>query len=131
MNKDVGLWIDHKHAVIVTISPNGEEIKCVSSHLEKESRASSGWGTHGRRDYVTDDMQERRSMAQLERYYGEVIHTIRDAESILIFGPGMAKGELARRIESKHLGNRILAVEPVDHMTDRQLAARIRARLAR
>jgi hypothetical protein len=131
MSKDVGLWIDHKHAVIVTISAGGEETTCVSSYLEKESRPASGWGTHGHRDYVTDDMQERRSMAQLERYYGEVIHNIRDAESIMIFGPGPAKGELAKRIENKHPHARILSVEPLDHVTDRQLAARIRARLAR
>jgi hypothetical protein len=129
MNKDVGLWIDHKHAVIVTISPTGEEVKCISSHLENETRPSGGWGPHGKRDYVTEDMHERRSLAQLERYYGEVIHTIGNAGSIQIFGPGLAKGELARRLENHHPHGRIIAIEPVERMTDRQIAARVRARI--
>src|SRR5712691_5411767 len=49
------------------------------------------------------------------------------AESILIFGPGEAKGELTKRLESENLTGRIVGVETVDKMTDRQIAARVRA----
>ena len=62
---------------------------------------------------------------QLHGYYDEVIAAIRDAESILIFGPGEAKGELKRRLETD-IGGRIIAVETVDKMTDRQIAAKVR-----
>jgi hypothetical protein len=56
-----------------------------------------------------------------------VISHIRDADSILIFGPGEAKGELKKRLESKGLGGRIVAVETTDKMTERQIAAKVRA----
>ena len=36
-----------------------------------------------------------------------MISHIRDADSILIFGPGEAKGELKKRLESKGLGGRV------------------------
>ena len=54
------------------------------------------------------------------------IASIRDAESILIFGPGEAKGELKQRLETNNLGGRIVGIETVDKMTDRQIAAKVR-----
>jgi hypothetical protein len=51
---------------------------------------------------------------------------IRDAESILIFGPGEAKGELEEHLERNNLGGRIVGIETVDKMTDRQIAAKVR-----
>ena len=51
---------------------------------------------------------------------------IRDADSILLFGPGEAKGELKKRLEKDKLGARIEAVETEDAMTDRQIAAKVR-----
>lgn len=46
--------------------------------------------------------------------------------SSLIFGPGEAKGELQERLEECNLGRRIVGVETVDKMTDRQIAAKVR-----
>jgi len=59
-----------------------------------------------------------------------VIACIRDAEAILIFGPGEAKGELKRRLDKNRLGGRIAGVETVDKMTDRQIAAKARQHFA-
>ena len=55
---------------------------------------------------------------------------IGEAESILIFGPGEAKGELKKRLERNNLGGRIAGVETVDKMTDRQIAARVQQHFA-
>jgi hypothetical protein len=49
----------------------------------------------------------------------------------LIIGPGEAKGELKTRLEHGGLGARIVGVETVDKMTDRQIAARVREYMAR
>jgi len=66
----------------------------------------------------------------LNIYYDAVIASIGDAESILIFGPGEAKGELNKRLKRNKLGGRIAGVETVDKMTDRQIAAKVRQRFA-
>jgi ABC-type branched-subunit amino acid transport system substrate-binding protein len=55
-----------------------------------------------------------------------VIASIRDAEAILIFGPGDAKGELKKRLKRNNLSGRIAGLETVDTMTDRQIAAKVR-----
>jgi hypothetical protein len=56
---------------------------------------------------VADDLRQRELTGDLNVYYDEVISCIRDAESILIFGPGEAKGELKKRLEKDNLGGRI------------------------
>jgi hypothetical protein len=54
------------------------------------------------------------------------IACIRDAESILIFGPGEAKVELKERLEGSNLGGRVVGIETAEKMTDRQIAAKVR-----
>jgi len=63
----------------------------------------------------------RKSYGHLNIYYDAVIAGIRDAEAILIFGPGEAKGDLKKRLERDKLGGRIVGIETVDKMTDRQI----------
>jgi stalled ribosome rescue protein Dom34 len=126
MKKEVGLWIDHKKTVIVTLKDKGQEIKLISSHLERDAQPSGGWSAHSGKDYGEIDRQDRHFMGHLDIYYDEVISFIHNAESILIFGPGEAKGELKKRIESKGLPGRIVAVETVDEMTEPQIAAKVR-----
>jgi hypothetical protein len=73
-----------------------------------------------------DDSQERGLTGHLDKYYDEVILHLRDAEVILIFGPGEAKGELIKRIERDKLSGRIAGVETADKMTVPQIAAKVR-----
>jgi stalled ribosome rescue protein Dom34 len=73
-----------------------------------------------------EDQRDQRFTGHLNKYYDHVVSCIRDAESILILGPGEAKVELERRLESEALGGRVVGMETVDKMTDRQITARVR-----
>jgi hypothetical protein len=129
MKRKVGLWIDHRKAVIVFLAGEAEEIKCIKSNVEKQDRRSTGSRHEGRfesQSAPAGDRHERAFMGHLNIYYDEVISCIRDAESILIFGPGEAKGELKKQIEREGLGGHIVGVETVDEMTDGQIAAKAR-----
>jgi hypothetical protein len=119
MKTVVGLWIDHRRAVIVSVAGNAENIQRISSNVEHRHRHS---GTPG----PADDARQRELTEHLNRYYEEVVSRIRDAESILIFGPGEAKGELKARLEKDHLGGRVVGVETFDKMTDPQIVAKVR-----
>jgi len=129
MKKTVGLWIDHRKAVIVAISEQGEETKEIESAVEKQPGRYAGVRStaHFESQHVpADDSRQRKFTGDLNDYYDEVIESIRDAESILIFGPGEAKGELKKRLQRDKLDGRIVAVQTVDRMTDREIAAKIR-----
>ena len=125
MKKGIGLWIDHRKAVVVMVSNEGEEVKEIISDMEKHVRFSDT----GSEDSTSEDVRDRQFGNHLDSYYDIVIAVIRDGDSIQIFGPGEAKGELQKRLESKGLGGRILSVETVDKMTDRQIAAKVRQSL--
>jgi hypothetical protein len=125
MKNDIGLWIDHRKAVIVMINDEGEEVKEIISDMEKHVRFSD----NGSEESTSEDVRDRQFGNHLDSYYDVVIAVIREGDSIQIFGPGEAKGELHKRLESKELGGRILSVETVDKMTDRQIAAKVRERL--
>jgi stalled ribosome rescue protein Dom34 len=125
MKKVAGLWIDHRKAVIVIVSEEGEETKQIESGMEKHVRFSGGSRSE---EGKADDQRDRQFIGHLSNYYDQAISYIRDAESILIFGPGEAKGELEKRLASKGLSGRIVGIETVDKMTDRQIAAKVRQR---
>jgi len=118
MKRTVGLWIDHKKAVIVFVAGKEEEIKLISSNIETQQR-QSGVST-------PDDIRHRELTEHLNIYYDEVVSCIREAESILIFGPGEAKGELKKRLEKANLGGHIVGIKPADQMTDPQIVAKVK-----
>ena len=125
----VGLWVDHRKAIIVAVTDKGKETSLVVSAVEKQARRSPGArhaGPYEAQQVRADDIRLRARTGHLNIYYDAVIASIREAESILIFGPGEAKGELKKRLQKIDLGDRIVSVGTVDKMTGRQIAAKVR-----
>ena len=127
MKKNIGLWIDHRKAVIVIVTEEGEELRKIASNMEKHVRYT---GVTSVEDGSAEDVRDRQFGNHLNSYYDEVITVIRDADSIQIFGPGEAKGELEKRLIQKGGKTQILYIETVDKMTDRQISAKVRDQLA-
>lgn len=123
MKKQAGLWIDHRKAVIVLITEDGEEIKTIESDVEKHVRFSGGDGSELG---SSEDVRDRQFGNHLNSYYDRVISVVRNAEAIQIFGPGEAKGELEKRLKNEGLKDHALSVETTDKMTDKQIAAKVR-----
>jgi stalled ribosome rescue protein Dom34 len=72
------------------------------------------------------DSRQKTYTGHLNIYYDAVIASIRNAESILIFGPGEAKGELKKHLKKNNLGDRFIGIETVGKMTVRQITAKVR-----
>jgi hypothetical protein len=121
MKREVGLWIDHCKAVIVTIAHHGGGVKNIQSMVEKHVRFSGV----GSQDGWVGNMQDRKFANHLTGYYDDIIERILDAESIQIYGPGDAKLQLEKRLKHAELGERIVRIETVDKMTDRQIEAKV------
>ena len=129
MKKEIGLWLDHREAVIVVLTDGREEIKRITSGSGKHIRYSGSSHSKtpiGMKEVTSEDQRDRKFGNQLNKYYDELVAAIRDAESILIFGPGEAKAELEKRLDLQGLKTHILAIETVDKMTDRQISAKVR-----
>jgi len=129
MKKSTGLWIDHREAVIVFFSSEGESVKVIRSKVEKHAGHISG--AHSPASFESqlvpkDDSRQRAFTGYLNIYYDEVIAVIRNFESIFIFGPGEAKGELKKRIEESKSIQSQIEIEAVGKMTQHQISAKVR-----
>jgi hypothetical protein len=133
MKINAGLWIDHRQAIIVLLTGSGEEIRTIMSDAEKQQRRTGNrplQGTFNSQHVQSDDRQLRSFNAELNSFYDEVIAAVRDAESILIFGPGVAKDELKKHLHENSLGDHVVSIETVDNMTNPQIAAKVRQYVA-
>lgn len=117
MKSNVGVWLDHMCAFIVCMRDGGEETHSLVSDVEKHVRYSGG---------RPEDQVENRFTNHLNEYYAKVISFLKDADAVLLFGPGEAAGELQIRLSVEPSAPRIVVVETVDKMTDQQITAKIR-----
>jgi len=128
MKNEVGLWIDHRRAVIVTIEDKKETVQIILSNIEKHTRFSTGAHSDTPNDVngaTAEDSRDRQFDLHLGKYYAEIAYNIRTADSIMVFGPGEAKVEFATHLKQEKLGNKIAQIDTVDKMTDRQISAKV------
>lgn len=128
MKKKIGLWIDHREAIIVVVTEGNEKIIRIKSDSEKQTRLPGGSRKDGLQQ--TENVRDKKFAKNLGQFYDDIIAQIRDAELIHIFGPGEAKGELVKRLEDEGLKDRIIEVETADNMTENQIAAKVRERFS-
>jgi hypothetical protein len=124
MKNAVGVWIDHKKAVIVTLAEGGDAIKRIPSNLEQEYLPPPG--SRNGTLHFPGVQSERQFMGHLIRYYDEVISFLHGAETILLLGPGEVKGDLKKSIKSNGLSGQVEVIDTTEKMTDQQIAARVR-----
>jgi hypothetical protein len=106
-----------------------EEIGRIISKVEKQLGRSGGIRSttfYRAQKLPADGGRERKFTGHLKIDYDAIMASIRDAESILILGPGEAKIALRRQLERENPGGCIVGMETNDKMTDRQIAAKMR-----
>ncbi len=128
----IGVWVDHEKAYIVRLVDGRVETKKVDSQVESHYHFSGGSRSkspYGPQEVASEHKYEQRRSEHLKKYYQNVIHCCKDADSLLILGPGEAKGELHKQIELlKDLAPRIVGTETVDKMTEKQIVAKVKKR---
>ncbi len=130
MNEHAGVWIDHRKALVVGLTPDGEVTTLILSKVEKHPERggdSPMKGSYEARQVPADDSRQRALTGELNIFYDSVIAILRNYGSLLLFGPGEAKGELRSRLTKLNLSGRVVAFETEDKMTDRQIVAKVRA----
>jgi hypothetical protein len=129
-NHRVGIWIDHKKAVIVSAAADGVTVNTLESQIGPHARYSD------RAAYPTPDgphggggekKYEKRYEQHLDRYYDEIITQLGHPEALLIFGPGEAKLQFKERLSRfKSLRESVVGLETTDTLTDPQIVAKVR-----
>ena len=128
MASKAGVWIDHKQAIVILITDTGPEIKKFDSVIKQpvqpviSSRSENKFTSH---DFIADDRREQKLVNGRKKMYDEVLACIRGADSLLVLGPGEAKGEFNKHITSKKLRGVTVELETSFKMSDRQIAAKV------
>lgn len=121
MSHEVGIWIDHKKAVIVSISAGRVRTKTLLSDVGPHPHYAGSQEGGGEKKY------EERHSQDLDRYFDDVISQLGEPDAVLLFGPGEAKLQLKHRLgRSKVLSESIVAVESSDKLSDPQIVAKVK-----
>ena len=129
MTINAGVWIDHHKAVVVLLTEEREDILQILAEHNASAQSPAGLrpkNSYTPNDFVAEGKRERKVMIHLNQYYDEVIACVRDAQAILILGPGEAKGEFRKRIASRKLRGHIAEMKTVAKLTDQQIADYVR-----
>lgn len=125
MRDHVGIWIDHKKAVIV----HATEGRVTTSRLDSDVAAHPHFG--GQQDGGGEKKYEERRRHDLARYYDEVLTQVTSPDGLLILGPGEAKRELLERfVRSAARGKCRVEMEAAGALTDAQIAAKVKEHFA-
>ena len=127
MKKQVGIWIDTKKAVIISLKGKGHDIKIVESSIEGRERVA-GEGKQFARFGVQfsnfEQRNEKHKAQEVHDYLKNVVSEIRDADEVVLFGPAEMKTELQKFIH--HEIPPVPAIEkvvPADSMTENVMVA--------
>lgn len=131
--KQIGIWLDFKEAVLVTIDPaqsKTPEVKKVQSNIDwgvpkGGSRSKAPWGPHMA---VNEKAFLARRKKEEKTYFETILSALEpDTDALMIFGPAEAKLGLEKLIQkNKRLQQRLKAVQTADSMTQNQIVATVR-----
>ena len=121
MSHDVGVWIDHKKAVIVSIAAGHVTTRTLESDVGPHPHYSGTQEGGGEKKY------EERHNLRLDQYYDEVISQLGQPDAVLLLGPGEAKLQLKDRLgRSKVSSKSIVTVESTDKLTNPEIVAKVK-----
>lgn len=132
MEKQVGIWIDSKKAIIVTLDGQKEEkITEIDSEIENSvyhnkegDKGTFSVGHHSDSETKFDN----RKKEQIDYFLKSVLFYVKGSDYLYLFGPGEIKKKLEQKIrDDKSLGKiNLKAVETSDSMTLNEIVAQVR-----
>lgn len=130
MTKNIGIWIDKRVAKLVSITNNMEEVHTIQSSVD-EFHPKGGSGSRvkgGPQDVVQDSKFLEKEKHQFKQFFADISEYIKDAESLVIFGPAQTGQKLHKELSilNLELSKKVSGVEKADSMTDNEIKAWVR-----
>ena len=128
MGKQVGIWLDHEKAYVISFLDGKHAVEKIESSIETRLRfngESKSFSGKGGALFNPSKKRTKRKKHQMTQYLDYLVNKISNAEGIYIFGPAEAKTELSKAI-IKRSDKPSVYIEPADKMTEKQMIARVR-----
>ena len=108
---DYEIWLDSEKAKIFALKTTGIE----GRYLEKKVI-----------DHHTSNKKDHHGDPNTKRFFQELAERLKDAQQLLILGPGLAKNHFKTHLDDHHKGGlatKIIGMVDSDHPTDNQILA--------
>jgi UDP-N-acetylmuramate-alanine ligase len=120
-----GLWIDHSHAFLMKAN-NEDVLTCEQINSDVEPRHHGGVNAE-HLSITNQNKDEERRHNQMHHFCKTLMERLKDADEIVVFGPGNAKLEFKNALEKNHaLSGKLTTVETTDKLTENQMKATTR-----
>ncbi|MDX1406298.1 MAG: hypothetical protein R3192_17295 [Woeseiaceae bacterium] len=133
--RQVGIWIDRRRAVIVSLDADEARVKTIKSGLAPRVRMAGGSRTKsifGPQDVASESRRDRKHESALGAYYERVVSSLGDADAILILGPGESKRGLLDQIQASHRYRKTSThMVTTDKLTEPQIVAHVKSHFGR
>lgn len=138
MNKQIGIWMDNKEAIIVTLDGQNAtvgQVKCATvQHPKEEKKEEHKESTHGRTTdapVVASDKKVEVSVTEKSHgtvYQNEIFDKIKNAKEWYVCGPAETKNEFKKFITDNHSADlsKLKAVENAAHLSSEELTAKVK-----
>lgn len=132
MEKQVGIWIDSKKAIIVTLDGQKEEkITEIDSEVENSvyHNKKGDKGTFSGSHHSDSETKfDNRKKEQIDYFLKSVMLYVKGSDYLYLFGPGEIKIKLEQKIhDDKSLGKiNLKAVETSDSLTLNEIVAQVK-----
>jgi len=127
MKAKYGIWVDKRIAKLVSIDGGTENFQTIDSNIE-EFHPKGGSGSRfkgGPQDVVQDSKYLEREKHQHKEFFKNIAEKVKDAESLVIFGPAQTGEKLYSALFDSHpeIYNKAKCLAKADSMTDNQIKA--------
>ncbi len=125
--KKVGIWLDQKEALIVTVINNSVTKNLVVSDIETRERIPGEKKIFGRfgDQYLNDEKSKKNKINDLTtRYLNAILAQLKKVDEVLLFGPAQTKIKLEKLINNdNNLSSKLKSVQNANNMTENQKVA--------
>lgn len=119
MNKNLGIWMDHRNANLIEFKSDAIESKTIESKFTHEEKVFSL--------VKSESIMHNKQQQQQSEYYQKIAEVITNYNKVILFGPTDAKAELLNLLKADSRFEKIkIEVKQADKMTDNQQQAFVR-----
>ena len=132
MKKQTGIWLDSKEANFIELVDgdlvNFRKIESGNQRGKVKGGAAGGGRRGGTAAGVSEKTLANRHRNEEREYYESILENMRDADEVVIFGPGEAKDQLLNAIKAhpSAFNSDLMAVLTADKMTENQKVAYVK-----
>ncbi|NOR27753.1 MAG: hypothetical protein GQ540_04390 [Lutibacter sp.] len=127
MERNIGIWIDTKQAVIIKLSNNNHNVKIIESNIETRERVageSKKFGRFGGQYLTYEKNKLNRKLEQTNQFIKNLFKEVETCNSLVLFGPSKMKNIFEKEIKNNmQLAKKLKGVSNSKLLTENQMVA--------